>query len=129
MRHPLRERVQRHQNQARHRIEEARGRELQQDPKPREELDAGESEGGEGGDGAAGDGAEAGAADVGVEVAVPEVVDGAAGAAHDEGAGEEEGGCVEEGEEGRVRVCGGEEGGEEAWEEEVVCSRGLVEAH
>lgn len=56
--------------------------ELEEDGEAGEELDAEEGCCGEGGYGASGDGAEGGAVDVGVEVAVPEVVDCAAGAAH-----------------------------------------------
>ena len=66
--------------------------ELEEDGESRGELCAGEEQGVEGGDGAPGDGAETGACDLRVEVAVPEVVDGAACAAHDDGAGEEEDG-------------------------------------
>lgn len=46
-------------------------------------MGAGVGEGGEGGNGATGDGAEARSGYVWVEVAVPEVVDGAACTAHD----------------------------------------------
>jgi len=61
--------------------------ELEEDDEAGKQLGAGEEQGVGGRYGAAGERAEAGARDVRVEVAVPEVVDGAAGAAHDDGAG------------------------------------------
>lgn len=65
-----------------------------------------------------------------VQVAVPEVVDGAACAAHDEGAGEEERRCCEDGGEWGDGAGEGSrhEGAEEAWEEEVVGPYWLVDA-
>lgn len=107
MRHALGERVNPHEQQARHAVVQTAGRELQQKAQAGETLRGGEDDGGAGREGAAGEGAEAGAGDVGVEVAVPEVVDGAAGGAHDEGAGEEE----QRGGEGVGRGRGGVGGG------------------
>lgn len=124
-----------HEEQARRRVEEAGSGELEQDGEPGQELPAGEDKPLEGGDSAAGDGAQARARDVWVEIAVPEVVDGAACAAHDDGSRQEE--------EGGGEDCGGgghgggagegegcrEEGGEDAGEEEIVGAGGLVEAN
>ena len=70
------------------------GWELQQHGEPGEELCAGEDDAVEGRYGAAGDGSVSGSSDLGVQIAVPEVVDCAACAAHDEGAGGEEEGCA-----------------------------------
>lgn len=111
-------------------VEEAVEGEAQQHGEAGEELRAREDEGGAGRHGAAGDGAEPRPRHVRVEVAVPQVVDGAAGAAHDERAGEEERRGAEDGERrgDGVRERRGEERGEEAGEEEVVGARGLVEA-
>lgn len=66
-----------------------------------------------------------------VQVAVPEVIDGAAGTAHDEGSSEEEGRGAQNGCRGRHgRGEGrGHEGGEETGEEEVVGADRLVDAH
>ena len=75
-------------------VVEACGWELEEDGEAGEELGGCEEEGVAGRDGAAGEGPVARAGDVWVEVAVPEVVDRAAGAAHEEGAGEEEEGCA-----------------------------------
>lgn len=65
-----------------------------------------------------------------VQVAVPQVVDRAACAAHDDGAGEEEEGGAEHGGGGRhgEGERGGEQGREDAGEVEVVGAGGLVEA-
>ncbi|KAG7136081.1 hypothetical protein HYQ46_008799 [Verticillium longisporum] len=82
-----------------------RVREGEEDAETREQLGTGEDESVERRDSAAGDGAETRASDVRIKVAVPQVVDGTAGAAHDESAGEEE----------------------EGWEEEVVGAGWLVD--
>lgn len=126
----LGERVGGDEEQARGGVEEAVEGEAQQHGEAGEELGAGEDEGGAGGHGAAGDGPEARPRHVRVEVAVPQVVDGAARAAHDERAGEEERRGAEDGERWRGGGAGerrGEERGEETGEEEVVGARGLVE--
>lgn len=65
-----------------------------------------------------------------VEIAVPEVVYGAACAAHNERAGKEECGRTNDGDRRRHRGCEGcgEEGREETWEEEVIGAGWLVKA-
>jgi hypothetical protein len=71
-----------------------------------------------------------GSSNVLVEVAVPQVIDGAARSSHDESTEEEDGRCGENSE-GRcdgTGLRGGEEGGEQAWQEEVVGPHWFVQA-
>lgn len=90
VRDALGERVGGDEQQRGHGDGEARGRQLQQHREPRGELDGRVGERGARGEGAAGERPVARPRDERVQVSVPEVVDGAAGAAHDEGAGDEE---------------------------------------
>lgn len=125
----LREGIGRNEEETRDAVEEARGRELDEDSKAREELGAGVNKAAERSYGPPGDGAELGSADVRVEVAIMQVVDGAARAAHDEGASEEEQRRPYHLARGSHRKGHGSrhQGRKETWEVEVVCPGGLVE--
>ena len=65
---------------------------------------------------------------MGIEISIPEIIDGTACSSHYQRAGEEEQGGGEDGEGGRGGVRGCHEGGEEAGEEEVIGSGWFVEA-
>ena len=90
VRYSLGEWVRRNKEQAGDAIEEARCGKLEEDSKTSEKLRTGEYDALERSDGLASNGPELCSRHVRVEIPIPEVVNGAARAAHDEGAGEEE---------------------------------------
>ena len=115
MRDALGERVEADEEQGGDGVGDDEGWKLHEDGEAGEELGGREHQSGAGRDGAAGKGPVARPGNVWVEIAVPEIVDCAAGAAHDEGASQEEKGRAENGERwgyGRCCVRGCKEGGE-----------------
>lgn len=83
----------------------------------------------EGSDGAASDGPIAGAGDEAVEGGIDRIVPRASGAAHDEGADEEDQVCAEEGDGGGSELGCGVQAAEEVGEIEVPEAVGAVETH
>lgn len=87
---PLGKRIDRDEQQARDAVEEAGRRKLHQHTQPREALNARERDRFDRGDGPPGDGPVPCPGDVRIEIAIPEIVDGASRPAHDQRAGEEQ---------------------------------------
>ena len=104
MRDPLRERISRYQQQAGDAVEKTGSWELKQYTQACERLDPGECQCLEGRHGATSDRTKSCSADVWVEVAIPEIIDSAAGAAHDESPAKEKEGCHDDRRERRIAV-------------------------
>lgn len=129
VRDPFGERVGGHQREGGDAVVQALQGELQQDAQAGEKLHAGEEERSFGRNGTPGQGPMPCPRHLRVEPPVPEIVDGAACAAHDQCAGEEEqAGAHHAGWRGDgVGQWRGQEGRPETWEVEIVCACRLVE--